>query len=483
MIYFKQLLAFAFFALAGSVFAQKIIFKEDFGKSTTRKSSQYVPQSGKDINLSVFNHGTQFYKIADKYISSTTELPSTQKYGNSANVYNQDIWNIDNGFYSVIAPNHIYDMSKIMPDGNTIPWSGDWWYNQNPKPVDHTDSSIDGAVLVVNGGTVLNQYYRRVVKLEPGKTYKLSAWFYGAGGNKVGVNFEAQNILTETVLGSSNKDYNITDLSEYGDNKMRLTNQNIWEQKSWVFKAPNDSKCVDIAIALRNNVPANGGNDFFVDDILLEETSEVGVEYTCPNTNFILDDIIKAIDDNIDLSTTTSVSIIENDKYGTDGTKVILSGNNKNSTIGIIDTWPSEAILDPTTGNVTFSSGFIPPADGLKYQICNLIGICSSATIKFNADPLTGTICTKSPNQETATSFTNVAVSTMSTKQENWPQSIPNGFIALESSTKGFVITRVESASKVSDAKEGMIVYDKTDNCVKLYNGTTWHCIAKSCND
>lgn len=91
--------------------------------------------------------------------------------------------------------------------------------------------------------------------------------------------------------------------------------------------------------------------------------------------------------------------------------------------------------------------------------------------------------CTKEPNTENADTFTNVGVSTNAKKLDNWPTAIPNGFIALESSQKGFVITRVTSSSKISEPKAGMLIYDKTDLCVKLFNGLVWNCIKKSCNN
>ncbi|WP_313374814.1 Ig-like domain-containing protein [Chishuiella sp.] len=91
--------------------------------------------------------------------------------------------------------------------------------------------------------------------------------------------------------------------------------------------------------------------------------------------------------------------------------------------------------------------------------------------------------CTKEPNTEIADSFTNIGVSTKAKKLNNWPTTIPNGFIALESSQKGFVITRVTSSSKITEPKPGMVIYDKTDLCVKLYNGTSWNCIKKTCNN
>ena len=72
---------------------------------------------------------------------------------------------------------------------------------------------------------------------------------------------------------------------------------------------------------------------------------------------------------------------------------------------------------------------------------------------------------------------------TIQEKNDKWPESVPNGFIALESKTKGFVITRVANSGVVVEAKEGMLIYDIAAKCVKLYNGTIWNCLAKSCNE
>ncbi len=66
----------------------------------------------------------------------------------------------------------------------------------------------------------------------------------------------------------------------------------------------------------------------------------------------------------------------------------------------------------------------------------------------------------------------------------NWPKDVPNGFIALEAENKGFVITRMaEPETAIANPVEGMLVYDTTDDCLKLYNGTSWKCIKQTCND
>lgn len=97
--------------------------------------------------------------------------------------------------------------------------------------------------------------------------------------------------------------------------------------------------------------------------------------------------------------------------------------------------------------------------------------------------------CVKDPLTGTPQGYTKVGI-TNQTKQEDWPENIPNGHIALESKNDGFVITRVNHVSTVpapadsiADPKEGMVVYDIVDKCVKLFNGTNWNCIQRTCND
>ncbi|KMQ60690.1 hypothetical protein ACM40_13070 [Chryseobacterium sp. BLS98] len=88
--------------------------------------------------------------------------------------------------------------------------------------------------------------------------------------------------------------------------------------------------------------------------------------------------------------------------------------------------------------------------------------------------------CTKDPNTSPADTITKIGI-TIQTKQSGWPENIPNGAVALESKTKGFVITRTQS-SLIANPVEGMLIYDTISKCMKLYNGTSWHCVVRSCN-
>ncbi|SDI38987.1 hypothetical protein [Chryseobacterium jejuense] len=92
------------------------------------------------------------------------------------------------------------------------------------------------------------------------------------------------------------------------------------------------------------------------------------------------------------------------------------------------------------------------------------------------------TYCVKDPAIGTPDGYTKIGISGHENIQNGWPGNVPNGFMALESKDKGIVITRTTS-SNIAIPVEGMLIYDTADKCFKLYNGTVWNCIARSCNN
>lgn len=66
-----------------------------------------------------------------------------------------------------------------------------------------------------------------------------------------------------------------------------------------------------------------------------------------------------------------------------------------------------------------------------------------------------------------------------------WPGKIKGAYTALDAKTKGFVINRVPTATLASIVGvPGMMVYDTTVNCLKIYDGTTWSCFSvQTCNN
>lgn len=61
---------------------------------------------------------------------------------------------------------------------------------------------------------------------------------------------------------------------------------------------------------------------------------------------------------------------------------------------------------------------------------------------------------------------------------DKWPMLRKSGHIALESNTKGFVITRIATSSlgNITVPQEGMMVYDTTAKCLKIYSDGAWKC-------
>lgn len=60
---------------------------------------------------------------------------------------------------------------------------------------------------------------------------------------------------------------------------------------------------------------------------------------------------------------------------------------------------------------------------------------------------------------------------------DNWPMVRKGGHIALESNTKGFVITKLNN-NQMNEltAAEGMMIYNTDENCLMIYDGTAWKC-------
>lgn len=91
-------------------------------------------------------------------------------------------------------------------------------------------------------------------------------------------------------------------------------------------------------------------------------------------------------------------------------------------------------------------------------------------------------ICKKSPVTGSVNNPTQVGIGTFSTVSSNWPTSIPNGALALDSKNKGFVITRITTAERDAlNAQEGMFIYNTSINCFQLYRDGVWNCIQPAC--
>ncbi|WPR73990.1 gliding motility-associated C-terminal domain-containing protein [Algoriphagus sp. NG3] len=286
----------------------EIVFFDDFGNTTLRLSSPYVPQSGKDESLpNTFSHGSKFYKYAQIF-------PNASYNGSEEQNSNM----IDNGYYAIINPANIYDgIPQPVPN-----WA---WWDINPPSKPNGDPD-NGAVLAINGGRVQNQFYRREAYLQPGKNYKFTAFVLGNNSSNAGIRFEVQNIATEDLVGVSEV-INYYDASGW--------QSNVWVELSWTFTVPIDCPNTDpdgllLAFAIRNAIADDNGNDLFVDDIKLEmigDSEETDSVIDCGDIQPVpVADI--AVDKSVFPSTAFSgdqvVFTIEVENFGPDSAKYVI---------------------------------------------------------------------------------------------------------------------------------------------------------------
>lgn len=90
--------------------------------------------------------------------------------------------------------------------------------------------------------------------------------------------------------------------------------------------------------------------------------------------------------------------------------------------------------------------------------------------------------CTREALIGTPIGSANVGISTNTITNAKWPSDIKNAALVLDSNSKGMVISRIKNvATDIKAPIEGMIAYDETDQCVKLYNGESWDCLNNAC--
>ena len=90
---------------------------------------------------------------------------------------------------------------------------------------------------------------------------------------------------------------------------------------------------------------------------------------------------------------------------------------------------------------------------------------------------------TSGTTSDTKMGITSLARAGSETSSDNWPMVRKGGYIALESNKKPFVISRVSTAglANITNPVEGMMVYDTTENCLKVYVNAAvgWKCFNK----
>lgn len=110
------------------------------------------------------------------------------------------------------------------------------------------------------------------------------------------------------------------------------------------------------------------------------------------------------------------------------------------------------------------------------------VGDCYSPTTAVTV-VINGCACYNLPNTTTAGTSTNHGITLLKragATTAEWPNIRKSAFTALESNTKGFVITRMTTSqiSAIVSPQEGMMVFDlsPSEKCLKIYSDGVWSC-------
>lgn len=125
------------------------------------------------------------------------------------------------------------------------------------------------------------------------------------------------------------------------------------------------------------------------------------------------------------------------------------------------------------TGNLNITATVTAPANGTDPNTVNNTAtdtnaqsVCYNPVTNTDAgiDTRVGITLQKNPN----------------VGNSNWPFSRKSAHMVIESNTQGFVVTRMETAalSNITHPKEGMIVFDTTVKCLKIYSDGAWKCFS-----
>ncbi len=200
---------------------------------------------------------------------------------------------------------------------------------------------------------------------------------------------------------------------------------------------------------------------------------------------------------NVGFTIADVVGIVKLDLLETFFIKTYLNGNLQETIAGtdLLDL-SLLGIINVGTGQTNYGFKTTKPFNEVKFEISSLASVINTINIynlKIDVSNPTANdgnlicqnnVCVKQGDFSTAgIPSTGIGISSLASPRSTWPADVPNGFVVLESKDKGFVISRVSNPANVLQPQEGMLIYDTSASCIKLYNGATWKCISKSCNE
>lgn len=188
------------------------------------------------------------------------------------------------------------------------------------------------------------------------------------------------------------------------------------------------------------------------------------------------------------VASTPVANVVANDQYN--GATPVIGTANGEVTISPSGTWPAGFTLDTSTGAVSVAATVAAGTYTMDYQECvngANPALCKTATVTI---VVSASVCYNPVTNTAAGTPVNHGITLLKragADNGGWPMNRSSAHTALESNTKGFVITRVPTSglSAITNPVEGMMVYDTTAKCLKIYvvdnttpANTGWKCFS-----
>ena len=192
----------------------------------------------------------------------------------------------------------------------------------------------------------------------------------------------------------------------------------------------------------------------------------------------------------VSAGTTGTTSVLANDTYngGAAGSATLANVNLTQTA-----TTNAGVTLNTTTGMITVAAGTPAGSYVVTYQICDKVntGVCDTATETVT---VTVPFCYKPALTSGTALDTNHGITALGRAGDdnsNWPMVRKGAWTVLEAKTKGFVVNRLRddqvSAIPSADLREGMMVYNITQDCLQINidgTATGWRCFnTQTCPD
>lgn len=169
------------------------------------------------------------------------------------------------GNYGFSAAGTVVDgQYTVMPPQNITGSTGSAYWDDLAD--DHTGG---GALMVLNAGSALDDFYVRDFSLLPGQSYRIAAWRYVVNGSGAGLN--------DPVSWSLDVRDTLTGDTMIGSGPIASTARYTWLESAYEFNVPSGCGASGVPVAgrmaLRNGSAVVTGNDFYIDDISVTQIS------------------------------------------------------------------------------------------------------------------------------------------------------------------------------------------------------------------